>query len=49
MQGGAIKVFKELYDEAISIIHVTQGVYIEKDNTKAYLYDYVKNITNYII
>lgn len=46
-----IEVCKKFYDEAIAIIDVTPGVYIEKDKTKAYVYssDNVENITNYVI
>ena len=48
---GNIEVCKKFYDEAISIIDVTPGVYIEKNKTKAYLYssDNVENTTNYVI
>lgn len=46
-----IETFKEFYDEAISIVNNTPGVYIENDKTKAYFYlpDNIKNVTNVVI
>lgn len=46
-----IETFKSFYDETISIINSTPGVYIENDKTKVYFYlhNTIKNLTNIVI